>query len=286
MISAMTARSKNLGSPDEVVRFPGITQSSVDLGDLTVAHTVLEPGWRWYDSVRPTVGGEWCQARHVGTVISGAFALDFPDGSTTELHAGDVYDIPPGHDGRTVGDEPCVLVEWAGIRAFSGFRAGGTSRQLVTLLFTDLVDSTSIAHRLGDVAWRETLSGHFEMARNLLEEFGGHEVKTTGDGMLATFDGTAPALRCAVETSRRAARDDLHIRAGVHVGEVEVIGDDIRGVAVHEAARVMGEAGAGEILVSDTTRVLALAGGFEFEDRGMHELKGIGAVHLYALRVG
>jgi class 3 adenylate cyclase len=280
----VTAQRKNLRSPDDVVRFPHLVQNSVELGDLTVAHSVIEPGWRWSTDVRPTVGGKWCQARHVGTVISGAFAVEFPDGSRTELHAGDVYDIPPGHDGYTLGDEPCNIIEWAGIRAFSGFRTGVKGRQLVTLLFTDLVGSTSIANRLGDVAWRDVLSSHFERARALLEEYGGHEVTTTGDGMLATFDGTAHALSCAAELSRQTSCDGMHIRAGVHVGEVEQVGDDIRGVAVHEAARIMGEAHDDEVLVSETTRTLAAAAGIAFEDRGMHALKGIGDVHLFALR--
>ncbi len=209
---------------------------------------------------------------------------EFPDGTRTELHAGDVYDIPPGHDGYTLGDDACEIIEWAGIRAFSGFRAGVTGRQLVTLLFTDVVESTSIAYRLGDGAWREVLSSHFELARTLLEKYAGREIKTTGDGMLATFDGTAHALNCAAELSTHATSEGLHIRAGVHVGEVEAVGDDIRGVAVHEAARIMGEAHDDEVLVSETTRVLAAAAGFAFEDRGMHALKGIGDVRLFALQ--
>ena len=108
----------------------------------------------------------------------------------------------------------------------------------MTLLFTDLVDSTSIAKRLGDVAWQDTLAAHFEMARAQLQDFNGREVSTTGDGMLVTFDGPVHALRCAASIGERARRDDLHVRAGVHVGEVEVVGGDIRGVAVHEAARI------------------------------------------------
>lgn len=280
----MAAQKKNLRDPDEVVRFPHVLQSSVQLGDLTVAHTVIEPGWRWSTDVRPTVGGDWCQARHVGTVISGSFGVSFPNGSRMDLHAGDVYDIPPGHDGYALGDEPCEIIEWAGIRAFSGFRAGVKGRQLVTLMFTDLVNSTSIANRLGDIAWRDVLSSHFESARALLERYGGREIKTTGDGMLATFDGTAPALNCAAELSGRAQHDGLHIRVGVHVGEVEAVGDDIRGMAVHEAARIMGRAHDDEVLVSETASVLAIAAGFTFEDRGMHELKGIGDTRLFALK--
>ena len=276
----MPARRKNLGTPDATVRFPGATQEMVELGDLTVAHSVLEPGWRWSRDVRPTVGGEWCQARHIGTVLSGAFAVEFPDGTRTELRAGDVYDIPPGHDGYTLGGTPCTLIEWAGIRAFSGFRAGVSGRQLTTLLLTDVVDSTSTALELGDMAWRELLSSHYEMARALLEDCGGREIKTTGDGVLASFDGPAHALRCAAAMAQRAEK--LRIRVGVHVGEIEIVGEDVRGIAVHEVARIMSEAGPGEVLVSETTR--GLASGFDFDERGARHLKGIGDVRLYALR--
>jgi class 3 adenylate cyclase len=274
-----TARRKNLGNPDATVRFPHATQEMVELGDLTVAHSVLEPGWRWSRDVRPTVGGQWCQARHIGTVLSGGFAVEFPDGSRTELRAGDVYDIPPEHDGYTLGEAPCTLIEWAGIRAFSGFRAGLSGRQLTTLLLSDVVDSTSMALELGDMAWRELLSSHYEMARAQLEDCGGREIKTTGDGVLASFDGPAHALHCAVAMTERTEK--LQIRVGVHVGEIEIVGEDVRGIAVHEVARIMSEAGPGEVLVSETTR--GLASGFDFDDRGVRDLKGIGDVRLYAL---
>jgi class 3 adenylate cyclase len=278
----VTARFKNLEAPDETVRFSGIVQSTVELGDLTVARTVLEPGWRWSKDVQPTVGGQWCQARHVGTVLAGSFAVEFPDGARADLRAGDVYDIPPGHDGYTLGDETCTLIEWAGIRAFSGFRAGLTRRQLVTLLLTDVVDSTSVVREIGDGAWRDLLSAHYEMARAQLEQFGGREINTTGDGLLATFDAPAPALWCAASINQRA--ETIKIRTGVHVGEVEPVGNDVRGVAVHEVARIASQAGPGEILVSDTTR--ALAAGLSFEDRGVHDLKGIGQTSLSAFQPG
>ena len=265
----------NLDVPDEVIEFPLIEARLVDLGDLTVGMMVSEPGWRWSVHNRPKVGGEWCQARHVGVVISGRVGIDFSDGTTAEFGPNDVFDIPPGHDGFTVGDEPCVQIEWAGLRAWAGFPTGIHSRVLRTLLFTDLVDSTQIAGRLGDARWRELLSGHFEAVRAELERYRGREVATTGDGVVATFDGPALALRCAAAIRTRANNDDLHIRAGVHVGEVELVGDDVRGVTVHEAARIMAAAGTNEILVSDLTRALAVATGLTFEDRGTRKLKGL-----------
>jgi class 3 adenylate cyclase len=277
------ALRKSLEAPDDTIEFTKFHAEIVELGDLTVGRLVTEPGWRWSEHVRPTVGGEWCQARHVGIVISGRLGILLSDGTELEFGPNDVFDIPPGHDGYTVGDEPCVQVEWAGLRAFAGFPTGVHSRVLATLLFTDLVDSTELAARLGDTRWRELLSTHFEAARAELERFGGREVKTTGDGILATFEGPARALYCAAAIRRSAGRAGLQIRAGVHVGEVELVGEDVRGRAVHETARIMAAAGADEILVSDLTRALAQASGLPFEERGVHTLKGLeGEWHLAA----
>jgi class 3 adenylate cyclase len=267
--------SKSFERPDEVVDFPKVRTRIVELGDLTVGELVNEPGWRWSEHVRPTVGGDWCQARHVGFIISGRLGIEFMDGTSAEFGPGTVFDIPPGHDGFTIGDEPVVQVEWMGIRAFAGFPTGIHSRVLRTLLFTDLVDSTALAAELGDARWRELLSQLFEASRAELERYGGREVDTTGDGMLATFDGPARALHCAAALLRCAARHDVQTRIGVHVGEVELVGQDVRGLAVHEAARVMGAAGPGEVLVTELTRALAGAAGLRFEDRGTHELKGL-----------
>lgn len=279
---------KNLGDPDEVVELPGLRDSRVDIGDFTVSRGAYEPGWRWSTHVRPTVGGEWCQARHVGLMVSGRFGVRFSDGATAEFVADDVYEIPPGHDGYVIGHEPVVVIEWAGVRAFTGYQTfAPNQRVLRTLLFTDIVSSSELAGELGDSAWRALLSGHFVAARDELERHGGREVKTTGDGLLATFDGAGQAIRCAAAIRRRAAADRLHIRAGVHVGEVELVGDDVRGIAVHEAQRISAAAGSGEILVSETTRALAQASGLVFDDRGSHALKGLqGDWHLYAYAEG
>ncbi len=278
------ALRKSFDEADDVVDFPGIRTSIVELGDLTVGYQVSEPGWRWSKDVRPIVGGEWCQARHIGYVVSGSFGVELAEGTRHEFHAGDVFDIPPGHDGYTIGDVQCVLVEWSGMRAFTGFATGVRTRVLATLLFTDLVDSTTKAAGLGDARWRSLLSDHFVAARAEIERFGGREVKSTGDGLLATFEGPARSLHCAAAIRRSANASGLHVRAGVHVGEVELVGEDLRGVTVHEAARVMAAAAPDEILVSDLTRILAGASGLRFEDRGTYTLKGLdGDWHLHAL---
>jgi class 3 adenylate cyclase len=275
-------RLKRFASPDQTVELPLLRAQIVELGDFTVGYVVHEPGWSWSEHVRPVVGGEWCQARHVGVLLSGRTGVRFEDGRSYEIAPLEVVDIPPGHDGWVVGDEPAVMIEWSGMHTFVG-PALSTGGALATLLFTDLVDSTLTAAKLGDRSWRELLSGHFAAARSALDRFGGREIQTTGDGILATFDGPANALRAAEAIRDAAIHDGLRVRAGVHVGEVQFAGGDVRGVAVHEAARIMAMAAADEILVSEATRALAQPSGFAFDDRGLQRLKGLdGERHLYA----
>ena len=278
----MAGHTKSFDHPDEVFESEGVVQHAVNLGDLTVARSTAEPGWRWSTHMKPHVGTEWCQARHVGVIMTGRFAFEFPDGTRIDLAPGDVYDVPPGHDGFVVGDESVQVIEWSGVRAFRGFRASATSRRLLTLLLTDLVESTPMVTAVGDAQWREILSTHYEMERVQLERFGGREVKTTGDGMLATFEGPAPALWCADEIRNRSMEVGLHVRAGIHVGEVEVVDGDVRGVTVHEVARITSVAAADEVLVSALTQTLTSGSDMTFEDRGMFTLKGLGGAHLYA----
>ena len=138
-------RSKNFANPDQTIRFPKLTAELVEVGELTVGYIVTEPGWRWSVDLRPLVGGEWWQARHMGVVLSGCVALQLRDGRRLEFGPRDVFDIPPGHDGWTVGDEPCVQIEWAGLHTFAGLGTGLRGRALVTLMFADLVESTAVA---------------------------------------------------------------------------------------------------------------------------------------------
>ena len=138
--------------------------------------------------------------------------------------------------------------------------------------------------RLGDRAWREVLSDHLASVRSALDRFGGREIDAAGDGILATFNGPENALRAAAAIRDGPALHGLRVRASVHVGEGEFVGAGIRGVAVHEAARIMGKAAAGEIFVSEATRAVMQSSGFAFEDRGLHALKGLGGERrLYAL---
>jgi class 3 adenylate cyclase len=159
-------------------------------------------------------------------------------------------------------------------------------RMLATVLFTDLVDSTRLAAELGDRRWHRTLDQHNAVVRKHLARFRGREVKTTGDGFLATFDGPARAIRAAHAIRAELAEHGLQVRVGLHTGEVELVGDDIGGIAAHLAARVLAQAGAGEVLCSRTVKDLVAGAGFAFADRGTRRLKGVtDRWQLYAVQL-
>ena len=162
--------------------------------------------------------------------------------------------------------------------------AGDDRRQLATVLFTDIVDSTATASRLGDRAWHQLLIEHDHICRAAIERFRGRLVKSTGDGVFATFDGPARAVRCAATIGESVRDLGLAVRAGVHTGECEEHQGDLRGIAVHIGARIGALAGPGEVLVSETVRDLVGGSGILFTDRGMHSLKGVTSpVHVLAV---
>lgn len=203
---------------------------------------------------------------------------------TAELIPGARYVELPGRDHLPgAGDPEAIAGE---IEEFvTGTRAGGRpDRVLATVLFTDIVDSTRRASGLGDSAWRQLRERHDALVRSQLERFRGREVKQTGDGFLARFDGPARAIRCACSIGEEARELGIEIRSGLHTGECELIGDDLGGVAVHVAARVGAMAQAGEVLVSGTVKDLVLGSGIDLADRGVHELKGVpGQWQLFAV---
>ena len=185
-----------------------------------------------------------------------------------------------------IGDADAVLNE---IEEFlTGARSEAEpDRVLATVLFTDIVNSTARAADLGDRRWRDLLERHNTLVRRELARARGREVHTTGDGFLATFDGPARAIRCAA-TLCDAVRDlGIQIRAGLHTGECEIIGDDVGGIAVHIGARVAAAAGPSEVLVSSTVKDLVAGSGIQFRDNGVHALKGVpGDWRLYAVEAG
>ena len=160
-------------------------------------------------------------------------------------------------------------------------------RVLSTVLFTDIVGSTTTAGTMGDAAWRTTLATHDRLVLEAIERYRGRAVKTTGDGVLATFDGPARAIFAAIEAEKRVHETlGLELRAGVHTGEVELRGEDVAGLAVHVAARIMGAAGASEVLTSSIVKELTAGSGLTFTDAGEHDLKGVpGPWRLYRVAV-
>lgn len=260
---------------DEVRRFPNGEIRLVTLGDFVFGEFLLQPGWRWSADVRPIAGTEHCQHHHVGYVVSGSIRVAMSDGATLEFAAGDAYEIPPGHDAWVVGDEMYHGLEFSGVRTFarSPFELGGGI--VVTLLFTDIVGSTSKLAAVGDTRWRHLLAEHNSAMRTELDRHRGRELKTTGDGFLAAFDSAHRAVRCAQAMSAAAERGGLQLRAACHTGEVELVDGDVLGVAVHAAARILTLAGDGDVLVSWTTRDLLSGSDVRLESGGLHTLKGL-----------
>ena len=180
----------------------------------------------------------------------------------------------PGDDQWGIFLSPEIPIEIE--RFLSGAEeAAEPDRVLLTVLFTDLVGATARAAELGDSAWRDLLARHHGVVRREIERCRGHEVDAAGDGLFATFDGPARAIRCA--DAIRSGLGDLHlqVRVGIHTGECELVGDKPAGIAVHTGARIAAAATAGEILVSSTVKDLVAGSGISFEDRGMHALKGV-----------
>lgn len=173
-----------------------------------------------------------------------------------------------------LGDQGALLDE---IQEFltGGRPAPETDRILATVLFTDIVGSTELAARLGDRRWSELLVGHHAVVREQLARFRGREIDTAGDGFMASFDGPARAIRCAMAIVERVRVLGIEVRAGVHTGECQVVGDRLAGIAVHIAARVCDLAASGEVLTSGTVHDLVAGSGITFEDGGIHELRGV-----------
>jgi hypothetical protein len=276
---------KNLGSPDDRIELGALLERSVQIGEQTIGRASIQPGWRWSVDLQPAVGTASCTFHHLGLVLGGRLGVLMDDGTELEIGPDDVFDIPPGHDAWVIGNEPFESVEIRGIFGF-GRPAPPGSASIATVLLTDIVDSTSTLERLGATRWQELLTAQFEQGRRSLDRHRGVEVATTGDGMLATFDSAARAIRAAAEIHQAAAKLNLRLRAGVHTGEIEPTPGNIRGMAVHLVARLASAAEPGETFVSAIAKSLVEAPDIVFDDRGMRNLKGVtGAREVYAARV-
>jgi class 3 adenylate cyclase len=199
--------------------------------------------------------------------VRGAKVLELP-GSDVLFFVGDTGPMLDGIEEFLTGQLP----------------AHSSDRVMATVLFTDIVSSTEHAARVGDRRWREVLASHDALVGAEVERFRGRTVKSTGDGVLATFDGPGRAIRCACAVRDAVRSLGIEIRAGLHTGEIELRGDDVAGMAVHIGARVSALAGAGEVVVSRTVTDLVAGSGIDFEDRGEHDLKGVpGSWHVYSV---
>jgi class 3 adenylate cyclase len=206
------------------------------------------------------------QGRYIANHIPGARYVELPG-----------VDHLPWVEGGDIADEIEEFV--------TGSRpAAMVDRVLATVMFSDIVDSTLIAARVGDRRWSRLLEEHNAAVRRELQRNGGTEIDTAGDGFLASFVGPARAIRCGLALHRAVAPLDLRLRVGLHTGEVERMGHKLSGIAVHTGARVAALAGPGEVLVSSTVRDLVAGSGIEFVDRGTHALKGVpGEWRIYAV---
>src|SRR3989475_11586892 len=282
----MRLQRRRFTEPSDVRTIPRGRIEVVELDDTVVGRMTYEPGWRWSVDVQPIAGTDTCQFHHLGVTLSGRLRAQMPDGTELEIGPGDLFEIPPGHDAWVVGDEPWVSVDFEAMRTYGKQRGAQDERILASIVFTDIVDSTARAEELGPARWRDLVGEHNRKASTAIDRHRGRLVKTTGDGVLAQFDGAERAVRGAAAIRDAAQSLGLSIRTGVHTGEVQEIAGDVRGIAVHTAARIMAVAESGEILVSATVMDLLEGSGLAFEDAGLHELKGLhGPRQLYRLTV-
>ena len=269
-------QAKSFAAPDDVRTMAKVQFATVGLDDATVGHCRFEPGWRWSSDMGPVVGVASCPIRHLGYSMSGTVHVVMDDGQTLEVGPDTVFDIPPGHDKWVVGDQPWVTIEWgASGRALEAALNESGGRSLATVMFTDIVESTARLQSIGDAAWRDLMAAHNARLREQLNVFRGREVKTTGDGLLAVFDSPTRAALCAIEIARSVRAIGLEIRAGLHTGEIELVGDDVRGIAVTGAARIHALPRPAAALLTATTDGRLDGPALRQEDAGTHELKGL-----------
>jgi class 3 adenylate cyclase len=266
---------RDLEEPEVVVSNPLATSTQVRLAQTVITRHVLQPGWSWEEHAKPVVGTASCELYHRGVVFTGRMGIRTDDGEEVIVGPNHVFDLPPGHVTWVEGDEELVMVDWAGGAGFDP-QLGRETRVSATILFTDIVESTVRASEAGDTSWKRTVAMHDDVVRSVLAGFGGREVETAGDSFLVVFDSAEGAIRCGLALVKALAAIELSIRVGVHSGEVVMSGDQVGGLAVHAAARIVARAEPGEVLVSGTSRDLAEgATGLKFESRGRHHLKGL-----------
>jgi class 3 adenylate cyclase len=204
------------------------------------------------------------------------------DGVELEVGPGEVFEFPPGHDAWVVGDEPWVSVDFEAMRGYARSQPQAGARAVATIMLTDIVDSTSRAVAEGAARWREIVSRHNELGERVIDGHRGRLVKTTGDGIMAVFDSAEGAVRAGAAFVEAIRPLHIRVRVGIHTGEVEQSAGDVRGIAVHTAARIAALAEPDTVIVSTTVHDLTDGSDLDFEDYGLHELKGFpGQRQLY-----
>lgn len=253
---------RSISSPRAIIEY---MEAEVDMDARSLLSAVKVPTLVIHRTESPLSPPEW--GRYVTDHIEGARLIELPGG-----------DLAPYWD-RPELTLDAIEEFVVGLR-----REESGARQLATVLFTDIVGSTRKAEELGDRRWRAVLDLHDSLAKDRVETHAGHFIKSTGDGILATFEGPGRAIRSAMDLREGLARADLEIRTGIHAGEVELRAAGIDGIAVHLAARIMDAATGGEVLVSSTVHDLVVGSNIAFVDRGMHAMKGIaGDWQLFAV---
>ena len=208
---------RSLRHPDEMRPVGRGTLELVELGDAAYGRTTYQPGWRWSEDVRPIVGADLCDVHHIGFCMQGRLRIAMADGTEMDIQADDVFDIPPGHDAWVVGDEPFIAVDSRGRRNFGVAPQDDADRRVLgTIMFTDIVGSTSLAARLGDAAWHGLMAEFNETCRATLDRHRGREVQTTGDGFLAVFVRPDRAAQCGLALVRDANAFDCTSGSGPH----------------------------------------------------------------------
>jgi class 3 adenylate cyclase len=273
MWAPSVADSKRLrewfGKLERLAASPGALRKLMDMGNQLDVIPIL-PTIRVPVLVTHPAGETFIDRRHADLVVE-----RIPDAKFVELPAGDLLPLLSGADNF--------------LDVVEEFLTGGTTvrepdRVLATVLFTDIVNSTKHATALGDHRWKDLLQRHDALIQREIERRRGRFIKSTGDGVLATFDGPARAVQAACDISVDIQRLGIDIRAGLHTGEIELRGEDVAGMAVHIGARVGDFGGPGEVIVSSTVKDLVVGSGIEFADRGTHELKGVpGEWRLYSV---
>jgi class 3 adenylate cyclase len=274
-VTGMRLQRRRFSEATDVRRFPHGHIDVVEMDDHVIGRMVYEPGWRWSVDIKPIAGTEACQFHHVGYTVTGRLRVQMPDGTELETGPDEVFEFPPGHDAWVVGDEPWVSIDFEAMRTYGKKVDAEAERTLASIVITDIVDSTRLAAEKGATRWRDVIGEHNVKASTAIDRHRGRLVKTTGDGVIAVFDGAERAVRAAIAIRGVANELGLEIRAGVHSGEVELTNEDVRGIAVHTTARIMNAAAPGEVLVSSTVMDLVDGSGLAFEDAGLHELKGL-----------